>query len=124
MSGPIKPEEMPPCEGNPNQPCRNPIVPTLIAGFDDKFRCVACNRIHIALVDREAGSSEPNATQPKFVSPRLSTKAEAMRRKQIFERYRKIEVERPTEPRVEQQSAVTDEERRLKILAKYGKRSN
>ena len=75
----IKPEEMPPCVGNPGDPCKKGIQAVMIAGYDDKLRCNDCNRVHLSLVEKEAGSSNPNAI-PQFVSARLDAATEQKRR--------------------------------------------
>ncbi len=53
--------EMDPCAGYPAQycPCPNGRTPLAIKGFDDKWRCTTCHRVHIELVYREAGESDP-----------------------------------------------------------------
>lgn len=79
----INQDEMPPCVGNPGTPCNTTPQPVMISGYDDKMRCPPCNKIHIALVEQEAGDSNPN-TPPKSVSPRLNAKVEA-RRQQAFD---------------------------------------
>lgn len=85
----ISEHEMPPCIGVPDVPCTQPPTPVMISGYDDKLRCLACNKVHVALVEEEAGNdSDPN-TPPQFVSPRLNAaaiSAEAQRTKSIMER--------------------------------------
>ena len=64
-------KEIPPCEGpEPGVVCQHPKQNIIILGYDDKPRCASCNKIHLGLVEREAGSSTPNSPV-KHVTPRL-----------------------------------------------------
>lgn len=148
----LLPEELPPCVGNEGNDCPHPVQPVLIAGYDDKYRCPACNRVHIALVEEEAGASTPNATQPKFVSRKLDVKAKLQDRKRaasVSKMFDKFEAKghrgRPTnavnlQPIEEgeyrdmkeamaadehgtRDEGISPEERKRRILAKYSKRT-
>lgn len=144
----VNDNELPPCVGNPGAPCPHPTQPMMIQGYDDKMRCPSCNRIHVELVYEEAGQSDPN-TAPKFVNPRLNKKAttEAQRRKQEIMRKCAPRDGWTTPPQIraapgdlvdmrgrrfnaagqvvepEKKEAESDEERRKRILEKYGQRT-
>ncbi len=85
----VKAGELPPCFGTGKVKCCHPPSPTMLKGYDDKYRCLVCNAIHIEEVMEEAGNdSDPN-TPPKFVSVRQSAAAvsfEVERKKAIFEK--------------------------------------
>lgn len=70
----VKEHELPPCVGNPGVACRGDLHTLRIKGFDDQYRCLNCNSVHNALVEKEAGNSPLGAT-PRFVSARLDAKA-------------------------------------------------
>ena len=143
--------DLPPCEGTPGVGCPHPVQPVMIAGYDDKMRCPACNKVHIALVEQEAGESNPLAEAPQFVSAKLDAKArmgENLRRKRIGKLFDKFEQEghrgRPSEsinlqPVAEgdfkdmkdamakdehgtRDEGISEAEKRQRILAKYGQR--
>jgi len=139
--------ELPDCVGNPGIPCAENRQPTLIKGYDDKMRCNPCNRVHIELVYKESGNSSPNAPS-KMVSTKLNNKALAKEkevRKRILESCKPVggwtvpptiraqpgdvldlngrvlgEDGRIIEPG--EAKKMTEDERRKKILAKYGQR--
>lgn len=138
----IKLQEMPKCEGNPQAPCpQTQLVDFMVKGYDDKHRCAACHAVHMELVYKEAGESAPNA-EPQFVSPRLSQAAGKERSSRIGSVVDKLvkaghrdAAELPLGPAssrasslplraeevIEEATPLTDQERRAKILAKYGK---
>lgn len=134
----IKDSEIPPCEGNPNAPCRMGASNVVLKGYDDRFRCPACNRVHIELVMKEAGESPPGST-PIFVAPKLDAKATAARMARVRGMLGRMEqvghegggnvapVETPAAPPVDEVrpvdiEAISDEDRRASILAKYARR--
>lgn len=148
--------DMPPCagpEGRGDGTCPHGPAPVMIAGYDDRMRCPPCNKVHIALVEREAGASAPNATEPRFVSAALDRRArigDTLRKRRIGALFDKMEAAghtgRPTEsvnlqpiepgePRDMKEAMARDEhgtreegiddaERRRRIHAKYSKRSD
>jgi hypothetical protein len=128
------PKEMPPCVGNPGVPCKSPKQIMLIEGFDDKVRCSDCNRIHVELVYKEAGEGVmPNSVAPKVKA--VTKNKDEDRLKRIL----KNNAPRDgwTEPPVmkaapgdivdlktarTKQEGMSDNDRRMAILKKYGKK--
>ncbi|MBE9473079.1 MAG: hypothetical protein IMY75_13380, partial [Chloroflexi bacterium] len=80
----LLPDELPPCTGNPGVECPHPIQPVMISGYDDKMRCPACNKVHVALVEQEAGNNSNPNSAPQFISAKLNTKVEQMERQRIL----------------------------------------
>lgn len=139
-------DELPDCVGNPDATCPAPRQPVLIKGYDDKMRCVSCNKLHIELVYHEAGDSTPTTGSRNVVAPNLERKiSEAERLKQAV-RAKCAPRDGWTSPpqiraapgelvdmkgrRFEKDGTVSepgktetsDEERRRAILKKYSKR--
>jgi hypothetical protein len=146
----LLPEELPPCVGVPDVPCPHPVQPVIILGYDDKPRCPACNKVHIALVEQEAGDSNP-LTEPQFVTPRLNAKAEASKRRDRISKMLSLvernqvrggkgipqdtsrplsageaadmrEAKEQADTFGTQEQGIDDDERRRRIAAKYGRK--
>lgn len=55
----VRLDELEPCSGNPGAACASGVTAERVQGFDDRWRCVACQRLHVELVMREAGERDP-----------------------------------------------------------------
>lgn len=136
----MRPEDVEPCPGpEPKIPCGKPADPA-ISGYDNVFRCIACHRIHVELVLKEAGESEPNASEDRaadMLKVRKGETGEQARRRAILQQYgspqaptteaersgivdargrpMRVEASRPNDAK-----QMTAEERRAAILRKYG----
>jgi hypothetical protein len=58
--GVTRPQDMPACVD-----CFRPVQGAAVAGYDGKWRCLACNRIHGEAVLLESGESAPNASEER-----------------------------------------------------------
>lgn len=140
LSNSILQDELPPCEGNPNQACPGGAVDFMIKGFDDKMRCHRCHRVHVELVYQEAGESDPGSV-PTFVpAVQMGTEEAAIRTAMLQKASPRggrsiapIVAVAPGEqvdmkgriagqPDAAAPAPETPAERRAKILAKYGRK--
>lgn len=55
----VKWADIPECVGNPKAPHRGFKQEITVRGFDNKWRCLVCQKIHVELTYREAGESFP-----------------------------------------------------------------
>jgi hypothetical protein len=127
----IRPEDVPPCSD-----CGKPADPA-IRGYDSKWRDLRCNETHMDSVLGESGDSAPNASEDKSATtiavPKGMTGVEA-RRAAIIDQFgrkqpptteeeiagvRRAQVVQRVSP---PNGRETDEQRRARILEKYGVR--
>lgn len=121
----IRPQDVEPCVN-----CKQPADPA-IQGYDKKWRCMPCNRLHHQAVLRESGKSAPNAGEVAAPKIALPKGVDAARRAAMIARARasikgnegdpnyRRQVEAFNEHGYDPLKGESEEQRRARIIKKY-----
>lgn len=104
--------DMEPCAGNPSAPHVGPQADALVQGFDDRWRCPACQALHVELVMRQAGETDPE-TIASAVQARPASQAQVDLHRSAAERLvRRVHSNRETSMVFDMTNAETVKEMR------------
>lgn len=132
--GKIDERDVEPCPGaSPKHPCGARMDPA-IQGFDGKFRCYRCQRIHTELVYTEAGNSAPdpgseNDRKKNLLAVAKGNHGDTARRQALVDRYgrpiapgavdKNVNADRK-QRKGEEDRGTREAARRAAIVKKYG----